>query len=199
MIALNNVPARRIMRTLLICGLGVVLSNSGFAVSAESSVDNLYREHQPWLRQWLRRKVGCAETAADLAQDTFLRIITKPYFFESALNARAFLSKVANGLCIDLWRRQQIEQAWLETLACRPQLEVPSPEVQLLMIEALCRVDAMLCNLPEKVATAFLLAQVEGLTYREIALQLGVSERMIKKYMAQAMLHCALIDADYLN
>ena len=39
------------------------------------------------------------------------------------------------------------------------------------------------------------MAQVDGMPYREIAVELGVSERMIKKYMAQAMLECALIEA----
>lgn len=162
-----------------------------------SPLSALYEEHHLWLRQWLRRRLGCAENAADLAQDTFVRLISKPCIFENALNARAFLSKVAKGLCIDLWRRQQIERAWLDTLATHPELEAPSSETHAIMIEALVRVDAMLRELPEKVATAFLLAQIEGLTYREIALKLQVSERMIKKYMAQAMLHCALLDAEY--
>lgn len=157
----------------------------------------LYQEHHPWLRQWLRRKLGCAETAADIAQDTFLRLINKPFFFENTQSTRAFLGKIAKGLCIDLWRRQQIEQAWLETLANRPEQEIPSPETQLLMIEALCRIDSMLCNLPEKAATAFLLAQIDGLTYREIAQRLDVSERMVKKYMAQTMLQCLLIDSEF--
>jgi RNA polymerase sigma-70 factor (ECF subfamily) len=32
--------------------------------------------------------------------------------------------------------------------------------------------------------------QLDGCAYGEIALALGVSERMVRKYMAQAMLHC---------
>lgn len=44
--------------------------------------------------------------------------------------------------------------------------------------------------LPERVRRAFLLAQLDGLTYRQIGVELGVSERMVKKYMARAMLHC---------
>jgi RNA polymerase sigma-70 factor (ECF subfamily) len=39
---------------------------------------------------------------------------------------------------------------------------------------------------------AFLLAQLDGMAYADIAVELGVSERMVKKYMAQAMLQCAL-------
>ena len=39
------------------------------------------------------------------------------------------------------------------------------------------------------------MAQVDGMPYRAIAAQLSVSERMVKKYIAQAMLQCALIEA----
>lgn len=43
------------------------------------------------------------------------------------------------------------------------------------------------------------MAQVHGMTYKEIGAELGVSDRMVKKYMAQAMLHCALIKAGYVT
>ncbi|KAG1297937.1 hypothetical protein G6F57_023406 [Rhizopus arrhizus] len=57
-------------------------------------------------------------------------------------------------------------------------------------MDALCELDALLNQLNPKARTAFLLAHLEGLTYIEIAEQLQVSERMVKKYMAQAMLQC---------
>ena len=53
----------------------------------------------------------------------------------------------------------------------------------------------MLGRLSHKAATAFVMAQVDGTPYREIAAELGVSERMVKKYIAQAVLQCALIEA----
>ena len=44
---------------------------------------------------------------------------------------------------------------------------------------------------------AFVLAQIHEMTYREIGAELGVSERMVKKYMAQAMLQCLLFQAEF--
>ena len=161
------------------------------------SVADLYDRHHGWLHQLLRRRLGCSETAADLAHDTFLRLLRRPRQFDSAEGARAYLSTVARGLCVDLWRRRGVEQAWLAVLAEQPQALAPSSEHQAIVIETLCEVDAMLRRLPEKVARAFLLAQLHGRTYREIALELEVSERMVKKYMARAMLHCALLEASF--
>lgn len=54
----------------------------------------------------------------------------------------------------------------------------------------------MLDTLSPRARQAFLLAQLDGLTYAQIAGQLDVSERMVKKYMAQAMLQCMLCMED---
>jgi RNA polymerase sigma-70 factor (ECF subfamily) len=54
----------------------------------------------------------------------------------------------------------------------------------------------MIGKMPKKVANSLILSQPHGLTYREIAMQLDVSERMVKRYMAQAMLQCVLLQAE---
>lgn len=159
-------------------------------------LDSLYHHHYGWLRDLLRRRLGSACDAADLAHDVFVHLLVRPREFDSFSGARAWLSTVAKGLCIDLWRRREIERAWLATLAAQ-EGEAPSAEDQAIVIEALCQVDALLQRLPAKVARAFLLSQLEGLTYREIAEILAVSERMVKKYMAQAILHCALFESEF--
>ncbi len=41
-----------------------------------SAVATLYTEHNRWLQSWLRKKVGNAFDAADLAQSTFLIVLT---------------------------------------------------------------------------------------------------------------------------
>ena len=159
-------------------------------------VGDLYVEHHQWLTGWIRRKLGCNESAVDLTQDTFVRLLKKPHSFTRIGEARAFLSTIAKGLYIDHWRRRQVEQAWLESLALREEEYAPSAEHAASMIELLCELDAMIAKLPKKVANTLILSQVHGLTYREIAERLSVSERMIKRYMAQAMLQCVLLQSD---
>lgn len=170
--------------------------------SGQAAIGSLYRLHHGWLQQWLSRRFGHAvgdDEAADLAQDTFLRLLLKPRGFASHSDARAFLCTVARGLCIDRWRRRQVEQAWLQAMAAQPQAFAPSAELQASLLEALQQLDAMLSRLPAKARTVFLLAQIQGHGYREIGAQLGISERMVKKYMARAMLQCALLEAGLLD
>jgi RNA polymerase sigma factor, sigma-70 family len=161
----------------------------------ETDMDALYRDHHGWLRSWLWRRLGDTSDAADLAHDAFIRLLSKPRRFDSFDGARAYLSVLARGLCVDLWRRRHIEQTWRDVLAAQPQAAMPSAEHQAMVIETLCEIDAMLRRLPVKAAHAFIMAQLHGMTYREIAAALKVSDRMVKKYMAKAMFHCALIEA----
>ncbi|MGE6663017.1 sigma-70 family RNA polymerase sigma factor [Pseudomonas sp. NPDC077408] len=159
-------------------------------------VHRLYVDHQGWLNGWLRRQLGCNQRAADLAQDTFVRVLSKDQGLDAIREPRAYLHTIARGLLINHWRRRQIEQAYLEAIALQPEAVAPSPESQALVVETLMQVEAMLARLPEKVRRAFLLSQLHGMTYASIGLELGVSERMVKKYMAQAMLHCLTLIED---
>lgn len=167
------------------------------AKAAHHEVHTLYRDHHGWLQGWLRRRLGNAADAADLAHDAFVRLLQTPRRFDSPPAARGYLRAMANGLCIDLWRRREVEQAWLQALAAQPEALAPSPEHQAIVIETLLEVGQMLSRLSAKAASAFVMAQIDGRPYREIAAELAVSERMVKKYIAQAMLHCVLIDAQW--
>jgi len=158
------------------------------------SVEVLYNDHHTWLRNRLRRRLGNAADAADLAQNAFLRLLQKPCAFKKFLDARAYLRTTAHNLCIDLWRRREIEQAWLDVLASQPENRVPSTEHQAIVLEALYEIDAMLSSLPSKAANAFILAVACGMTDKEVARELGVSDRMVRKYTAQAMLHCMQLE-----
>jgi RNA polymerase sigma factor (sigma-70 family) len=160
-------------------------------------VHGLYEGHHHWLQAWLRRRLGNAADAADLAHDAFLRLIVKPVAdgFSSPGEARAYLKTMAQGMCIDLWRRRQVEQAWLDALAAQPEPYEPSPEHRAIVIETLLEIGALIGQLPGKVGDAFVMAQIHGTPTRQIAQELAVSERMVQKYLARAMLHLALFEA----
>jgi RNA polymerase sigma-19 factor, ECF subfamily len=162
----------------------------------KDAVRALYVEHRSWLVSWLRGKLGCAHSAADLAQDTFIRILGRREALAEVREPRAYLTTIARSLLIDNYRRAAIERAYLDALACLPEQAVPSPEERLLLLETLVRIDAVLDGLNPKARQAFLLSRLEGLPYAEIATQLGVSLSSVEKYMAQAVRHCYLMQSE---
>lgn len=172
-----------------VCGQNVC----GQAVCGQD-VGRMYRDHHGWLLAFLHRRLGNPCDAADLAQDAFLRLLKRPRTFDSADGTRAYLSTIGRGLCVDLWRRQSIEQAYVSALADRPRPSSPCPERQATIIQALCELDALLQRQPAKAASAFVMAVIEGRRDKEVAEALGVSDRMVRKYVARVMLQCAMLD-----
>lgn len=152
------------------------------------SFDVLYGTHHGWLQGWLRRSVGCSQQAADLAQDTFLRLLVRGQPISDRA-PRALLARIARGLLIDHWRRDALERAYLEALAQLPEPSHPSPDVRQEALQCLERIAQLLDGLKPAVREAFLLYQLGGLTHAEVALDLNISSRTVERHVASALLH----------
>ncbi|WP_289285464.1 sigma factor, partial [Methylophaga sp. UBA1918] len=83
------------------------------------TIENLYLEHRGWLSVFIQRRMGCPETTADLIQDTYLRILTSGRLPEQK-DARKYLTHIAKGLVIDVFRRRRVEEAYLDYLKQQP-------------------------------------------------------------------------------
>lgn len=157
----------------------------------QQTVHTLYADHHQWLCGWLRKRLGCVDHAADMAQDTFIRVLTQRKAPELR-EPRAYLSTIARSLMIDMFRRRTLEQAYLETLASQPEALSLSPETRLLIIETLLEIDQILDGLGPRTRQIFLMAQLDGLSYVEIGRQLQVSVNTVKKHAVRALMHCLL-------
>lgn len=152
----------------------------------------LYCEHHGWLFGWLRRKLGCGHHAADVAQDTFVRILGSRDALLGMREPRAYLATTAKRLLIDEARRQLIEKAYLQELArvAASSQGAPSAQDVAQTVQALMQIEAALAGLAPKARQAFLLCYLEGCTQADAAAELGVSTKMVQKYLIQALAHC---------
>lgn len=124
--------------------------------------------------------------------DTYLCVLLKKDL-NTILEPRAYLTRIAHDLLVTRIRRRDLEKAYLEALIYMSPTEVPSPELRLIVLETLVKLDCMLDGLSPKVRNAYLLLQLENLSYAEIAKRLGVSTRTVGSYIAKALLHCMTI------
>lgn len=155
----------------------------------------LYSEQNGWLKSWLRARLGNASDAADLAQDTFIRVLTARNA-QTIREPRSYLGAIAHALMVDKFRRKALEQAYLAELTTRPERVVESPETRLLILETLVAVDTLLDGMGERTRQIFLAVQLEGLSYVATAERMGVSVTTVKKHMIRAMTHCLLLTDD---
>lgn len=156
------------------------------------AVESLYRDHHSWLRNWILSRLNCQEQAAELAQDTFVRLIQQRKA-EQLREPKAYLSTLARGLIIDKLRRRSLEVAYLEALALQPEPVQICEMTRASLIETLVQIDQLLDEMTERSREIFLLAQFEGLSYVAISKQLGVSVNTVRKHFVRALSHCLML------
>lgn len=152
---------------------------------------DVFRSDYQWLTHKLRYRLGCGEQAEDLACEAFTQLAALPRL-EAVRESRAMLMTIANRVVYEVRRRKSLERSHLATLAHRPKHYQASPERKHLLLDELEAMEKALWELPEKARQAFYYKQLDGLTYAEIGLRLGVSASMVRQYLANALAKCSL-------
>lgn len=152
----------------------------------------LYEQQHRWLRNWLYQQLSCSQRAADLMQDTFMRLLVSNEALEIR-QPRPFLAKVARSVLSNHFRRARLEKAYLEALQCDAEETLPDLATQLILFETLVRLDEALSALDIAVKKAFLWSQLDGLSHAEIAARLGISIATVKRHIIKAGACCMLV------
>lgn len=151
----------------------------------------LFVGHHPWLLSRLKARLRNTAEAQDIAAETFLRVVAAPQPL-AVHEPRAFLTTIAQRLLFTLWRRRELERAYLEALAQREDAFAPSPEERALLLETLETIAQALDGLPLKARQTFVLSQLDGLGYHAIAEELGISHSTVRRHMAEAFRRIAI-------
>ena len=156
---------------------------------SHDQITQLFQNHREALTQFLVYRIRCPETAQDLCQETYLRLLRNNAVTNDE-NLSGFLFRVADRLAINYLKWQG--QARNNCLALHNDLVCPKhlpDEITLLRQQCEILLDAI-NSLPEKYRHVFLLRKIDELSYTEIALRLGISEKTVQRYLVEAMLHC---------
>lgn len=156
------------------------------SVAGTAEIDRLYRENNAALLRFVTTKLGSTEEAKEIAQEAYVRLLGLSD--RGAISyLRAFLFKTAANLATDRLR----ERGRRGPLLCPGNLDLGvfelSPERQIDGEQALQRLHEGIAELPEKCREVFLLYRLEGLRAQEIALRVGIHERMVWLYIARAL------------
>jgi RNA polymerase sigma factor (sigma-70 family) len=152
-----------------------------------------FQENYEQLLRFLTRKLnGDSERAADVAQDTFVRLARTPDTDDEIDNPRAYIYRVAGNLAIDQIRSDRRQSAHHDGADGASEISDPEPGPERICLsrEQVKLLDQALNQLPENARAALLMFRVEGLSHTEIAEKLGVSNSMVAKYIGRALKHC---------
>jgi RNA polymerase sigma factor (sigma-70 family) len=162
------------------------------AAPKQSLVERLFTEHRATLQSFFVRRIRSNADAADLAQEVYLRML-RVRDLEAIRNPVPYLYTVANNLVKEnaVLDRRQASDVDIDEIPAHEQLQtLPAFDGDLDATQRVARLGEVLKQLRPKCRAAVELRFTQGLSYREVAIHLGVSPQMAKKYVAQALGHC---------
>lgn len=158
----------------------------------DKTIRALFLSYQKELQAYLTSKLRDPELAADLTQETFLRYAEKNAGDTTPVHfSRSYLYRTAHNLAIDHIRSQARRPTDMPGSSVMDDVvdEAPGQVEITLGRERLAQLRAVLAELPPRTQHVFALNRIEGLTYREVAQRLGISESSVQKHLSKALLH----------
>lgn len=152
------------------------------------TLTHLYLRHIAALRGFLAARIGCRETAGELAHESFVRLMTSERG-EAILDARAFLFRIADNLAIDHWRANPVRPELFSDIADHTHLasEAPGPERHAAARQQLDRLRRAVEGLPPRCQDIFVRHKFDGCSQLAIAAEFGISLNAVEKHLVRAL------------
>lgn len=153
-------------------------------------ITELYTACRNDLVVYLTRLLHCQDTAEDIAQESFI-ILAHNTKHTAIDHPRGFLFRTAGNLAVDYLRHNKVvahhvenQSAWAE------ERQHISPEQEVSQAEWLGSLKKAMFELPPRTRDAMILHKIRGLSYREVAEILGISESAVEKHISKGLQHC---------
>lgn len=147
--------------------------------------------HEPALRAFLSRHFPTVQDIDDLVQESYARLI-RAKDNGAIAEPRAYLFTTARNAAFDLFRRKRIvsiedigESGRLSVVDERPDAAESASHAQ----EVELLIEAMRA-LPQRCQEVLTLRKLHGLSYREIGIRLGISEKTVNAQLAIGVVRC---------
>ena len=144
--------------------------------------------HEGDVRKWIKRFGANGVDEDDVIQEAYCRLAGLGGA-EQVRSARAYFFTVARNIILEQLRRGRVVH--IDNVAEIDRLHIvdeePSPERRFSGREELARVRRLIAELPERCRTIFTMRKVQGLSQREIARRMGVTENVVEKEVAKGL------------
>ncbi len=144
--------------------------------------------HEHALRCWLASHRLRGIELDDVIQETYA-ILAGLESVDAIRNPKAYMFKTAQSVILAHVRRAQIVS--ISTIEDINQLAdedmAPSPETEVSDRQELQRLADAIANLPHRCREVFVFRKIHGLTQRDVARQMGISEGTVEKQMQKGL------------
>lgn len=161
------------------------------ADSEQQYVELLFGKYRSALARYLVKLLHNEADAAELLQETYLRLLEQASLDHLEANARAYLFRVATNLVRDKARRDTVRARGQHDSADEKELvsDQPSPSKQVEWDQTLAKVKRAVLGLKPQCRQIFVMSRFKGMSYPEIAKVLGTTTRTVERNMSMAIAH----------
>jgi len=148
----------------------------------EAMLEQLFREHFSDLSLYALRYVEDADTAREIVQNVFIALWDKRHTVDTSRPLKPFLFTSVRNRCLNHLRdsRYHEELDGIAEAAEEIPAEEPPATLQARLYEAIS-------ELPPRSREVFEMNRFEGLTYREIAEELKISQKTVETLMSRTL------------
>lgn len=145
-------------------------------------------QHEPALRAWLSRRNLPGLEIDDIVQDTYARLIAVDSV-AGITDVRNYMFQTAYSVVVSHMRRSKVVsfQALNDVDILGASAKDSSPEEQVVDRDELRKLAKAIATLPGKIREVFVLRRVNGISQRDVAMRLGLSESTVEKHMSRSL------------
>ncbi len=160
----------------------------GTSASPRELVQSLSGRHLELVR-FLRMRLPNQDDARDLAQEAYLRLLrlSDNHYIR---HPEAYLFRIAANLVHEYWLAARSDSIDAASEPDDTASNTLSPEVLAGQQQALDHLKRAIQFLPQIQQAVIVLHRRDGKTYKEIAVELGISRDMVKKHLSKALARC---------
>ena len=154
-------------------------------MTTEDAAGTAFRKYYLELCRYVQQKFSRAGEADDIVQDAFQNILTAGNI-DSLANPRAYLYKTAKNIALNRLRQKDCQNEIFVDIDDHDMVGAPMDRQIMAEID-IRHVREVLDRLPEKYRATFLLNRIEGKTYKEISVELGITVSSVEKRMMKVL------------
>lgn len=154
-----------------------------------SALSSLYSTHHRQLLHYIFKTTKSMRLAEDIVHDTFIRIWEKRAQIDEERPIKPLLYTIAKHELLNLLSRASRESEIMAEFERSATTIAETADTALFHKEQQALVDQAIAELPPRCRQVFEKCQVEGLSHREVAATLGISESTVNNQMVKAWAH----------
>lgn len=154
-------------------------------------IEQLFKQHAPAVRLYLRGRSVPPDEIEDLVQELFTRLMgvreVEERMTDASGSVRSFLLTMAHNLVVDRQRKRRVRIAYVEEQREIEHLDERTPERIVAAQMELEIIRDVLLKMPLHWCVALVLQRMRDMSYEDIALHMGVTVKQVEHYLRRGM------------